>query len=472
MRYRFRKNIVCFRNQPLVRWVRTQLRERYQSTLEANQVIRNQVLQFLPFLVASFITGFVAFAYSKVFSVAERLSHLVLAEAKLFIFFLTPVTFLLSWWTVRKFAPYAKGSGIPQVMASVELMKPSTNVLALRFLSIRVIVVKIFSSTIKVIGGGILGREGPTIQISAAIFRQIHRLLPKWWTPVSPKNFVIAGAASGLAAAFNTPLGGIIFAMEELARLHIRHYKSPLFLAVIIAGLTAQGFGGSYLYLGYPKTSFSGWAMVGGMVLVPFISGYFASRMCVVMLRLMRWMATVKRYWKQVALVVGSGLFVAAFIYWLGPEAMGSGKEIMERTLYTQDKHIPWYLPFVRMNGLIASFTAGGAGGVFAPSLSAGACFGGWIAEALHLAGSNANLLILVGMTAFLTGVTRAPFTSAIIIFEMTDRHSVIFFLLLGALLANLAASLVDRHSFYERLKDAYLREATENIQISGKHAS
>lgn len=439
-----------------------QVKRRYHSTLEANQVIRNQALQFLPFLVASFITGFVAFAYSKVFSLAERLSHFVLVQNKLFIFALTPVTFLLSWWMVRKFAPYAKGSGIPQVMAGVELMKPGTSFLISRFLSVRIILVKMLSSTVKVVGGGVLGREGPTIQIAASIFRQIHRWLPKWWAPVSPKNFVIAGAASGLAAAFNTPLGGIIFAMEELARLHIRHYKAPLFLAVIIAGLTAQGFGGTYLYLGYPKTGFSGWMMVAGMVVVPIVCGYFASRMCVLMLRIMRAMAGVTKYWKQVTIVLGCAFFVAAFIYWLGPEAMGSGKEIMERTLYTKDKSIPWYLPFVRMNGLMASFTFGGAGGVFAPSLSAGACFGGWVAEAMHLSGNNANLLILVGMTAFLTGVTRAPFTSAIIIFEMTDRHSVIFFLLLGALLSNLVASLVDQHSFYDRLKDSYVHEAEE----------
>lgn len=460
MNYRLRKALIRFRRHPAVRWSAAWVKSRYQSTLEANQVIRHQALQFLPFLVASFITGFVAFAYSKVFSLAERVSHFVLAQNKLFIFILTPVTFLISWWTVRRFAPYAKGSGIPQVMAAVELMKPATGSLVSRFLSLRIILVKVVASTIKVIGGGILGREGPTIQIAASIFRQIHRWLPKWWTPVSPKNFVIAGAASGLAAAFNTPLGGIIFAMEELAKLHIRHYKSPLFLAVIIAGLTAQGFGGSYLYLGYPKTGFEGWTMIAGMILVPMVCGYFASRMCVVMLQIMRLMARVRKYWKQVAIVLGCGLFVATFIYWLGPEAMGSGKEIMERTLYTKDKSIPWYLPFVRMNGLIASFSFGGAGGVFAPSLSAGACFGGWIAEGLHLSGTNANLLILVGMTAFLTGVTRAPFTSAIIIFEMTDRHSVIFFLLLGALLANLVASLVDRQSFYDRLRESYVREA------------
>ncbi|RYD53651.1 MAG: chloride channel protein [Sphingobacteriales bacterium] len=435
------------------------LRNRYHSTLEANEVIRHQALQFLPFLIASFITGFVAFGYSRLFSGAEWLSHWLYGLHPFSIFIVTPVCFVASWWLVRRFAPFARGSGIPQVMAAVELMKPETEAKVSPFLSLRVLGVKIVSSSIKVVGGGILGREGPTIQIAASIFRQIYNWLPKWWPPLSQQNFVIAGAASGLAAAFNTPLGGIVFAIEELSRFHLRHYKSPLFIAVIIAGITAQAFGGSYLYLGYPKTGFNSWVMVPGLILVSVVCGYFASRMSVLMLKLMRAMGRVKKVLPQLGIVLFCALFVAIFIYWLGPEAMGSGKEIMERTLYTADKAIPWYLPFVRMNGLMASFTFGGAGGVFAPSLSAGACFGGWIAQLLELSGSNANLLILVGMTAFLTGVTRAPFTSAIILFEMTDRHSVIFFLLLGALLSNLVASLVDKHSFYDHLKESYLHE-------------
>ncbi|MNE74963.1 H(+)/Cl(-) exchange transporter ClcA [compost metagenome] len=138
---------------------------------------------------------------------------------------------------------------------------------------------------------------------------------------------------------------------------------------------------------------------------------------------------------------------------------MGSGKELMERTLFTSNKSVEWYTPFVRMNGLIASFSFGGAGGVFAPSLSSGASIGAFLAEWMHFTGPEANLLILIGMTAFLTGVTRAPFTSAIIIFEMTDRHSVIFFLLLGAIIANVIASFADKHPFYDRLKAMYLKE-------------
>ncbi|RQO31187.1 chloride channel protein [Taibaiella sp. KBW10] len=451
--------MVTLKNSPGVVYTRRYLKNAYDKTIETNAQLKHQSLQFLPFLLASLITGVVAFLYSKVFSYSESLSVYLYHQNKYLIFLITPVCFLLSWWLVKRMAPYAKGSGIPQVMAALELTNPKDNALISRFLSLKIILVKIVSSAIKIIGGGIAGREGPTIQIASSIFYQVHKWLPKWWTPISQSNILIAGAASGLAAAFNTPLGGIIFAIEELSKFHVKHYKSPLFIAVIVAGLTAQGLGGSYLYLGYPKLATDEWLLIIVVVLTAIVAGFFGSKMCVVLLKVIQFFGKIKNQFRQMGVVVFCGLFVATFIFYFGTEAMGSGKELMERTLFTSDKTVAWYLPFIRMNGLIASFSFGGAGGVFAPSLSSGASIGALIAQITHFSGPDANLLILIGMTAFLTGVTRAPFTSAIIIFEMTDRHSVIFFLLLAAIIANLISSFVDKHSFYDRLKENYLRE-------------
>jgi H+/Cl- antiporter ClcA len=196
-----------------------------------------------------------------------------------------------------------------------------------------------------------------------------------------------------------------------------------------------------------------------GVIIVAIVAGYFGAKMGNVLLRIMDHFRNYRKRYQQIGIVLLCALFVATSIYFLGTEAMGSGKEIMERTLFTNNKSVEWYQPFIRMNNLIASFAFGGAGGVFAPSLSSGACFGALIAHWMHLSGANADVLILIGMTSFLTGVTRAPFTSAIIIFEMTDRHSVIFFLLLGAILANMIAGFVDKRSLYDYLKDNYLQE-------------
>lgn len=463
---KYLRKIAIFKNQAITQKVLNYFKKLYGSTLQTNAEFKQQFLQFLPFVIASTICGIVAFLYSTLFSYTTKLSFYIFNQNNLSIFLITPICFIISWWMVRRFAPYASGSGIPQVMAAVELTKPKTNFILSKFLSFKIIVVKVLSSTIKVLGGGILGREGPTIQISSSIFMVIHKMLPSKWPSVSRKNILIAGAASGLAAAFNTPLGGIIFAIEELSKFHIRYYKSPLFIAVIIAGLSAQGFSGSYLYLGYPQLITSGWHVYIGVLIVSVLAGYFASIMCVVLYNLVQKIRTIKSNSNQLLIVICCSLVVASSIYFLGIDSMGSGKELMERILFNDNKTVAWYIPFARMVGLISTFSAGGSGGVFAPSLSAGASIGAVVSQFLHLSGSNINLLIIIGMTAFLTGVTRAPFTSAIIVFEMTDRHSIIFFLMISAIIANMVASLVDTHSLYDKLKDFYVEDATKNSTL------
>ena len=449
----------------LVRYTNTYLKNRYDKAIQTRSRLKLQFLQFFPFIVAATITGVFAYAYSRVFHYAEVFSHTLLAYNRYAIFVVTPVCFLASWWLVWRYAPFARGSGIPQVMASIELSQRGRNPFVDQLLSRKIILVKVISSTIKVIGGGILGREGPTIQVAAAIFKLVHDRLPKWWTSVTASNVILAGGAAGLAAAFNTPLGGIVFAIEELSKHHIRFYKSALFIAVIISGLAAQGLGGGYLYLGQAATNYDGWWIYPGIILVAIVTGYFGSVMCSVILRIMKVMRRRRGSTTELLMVLGGAFFVAFFIFLIGTDAMGSGKHLLDRYLFTTDKQVEWYMPFVRMNGLIATFSSGGAGGIFAASLSTGATFGAFVAHALHLVGDNANVLILVGMAGFLTAVTRTPFTSSIIIFEMTDRHSIIFFLLLGTLIANVVATINSRRSFYDQMKENYLKQVDRTAQ-------
>jgi H+/Cl- antiporter ClcA len=138
----------------------------------------------------------------------------------------------------------------------------------------------------------------------------------------------------------------------------------------------------------------------------------------------------------------------------------------MAHALFTPDKYSAWYMPALRIGGSILSFTVGAAGGVFAPALSAGASIGSAVSGWMHLSDSNSNLLILSGMVGFLTGLTRSPFTSAILVVEMTDRHSVILHLMLASLVANLVSFLIDHHSFYDHLKDQYLDDVNKDQKI------
>jgi H+/Cl- antiporter ClcA len=270
---------------------------------------------------------------------------------------------------------------------------------------------------------------------------------------------IMTGAAAGLAAAFNTPLGGIVFAVEELTKTHLSYFKTALFTAVIIAGLTAQGLLGPYLYLGYPNINNLSVYIFSGVISVSIIAGLSGSIMSKIILLIFRWKSKFKFNYQHVLFIVACAWFIVTLAFFINNGIFGSGKEIMTTTLFTANKALPWYMPLFRIIGPIFSFTTGGAGGVFAPSLSAGASIGAVFAGWFHLSDSNTNLLILSGMVAFLTGVTRTPFTSSILVLEMTDRHNVIFHLMLAGMIASLVSLVVDKHSFYDHLKYFYLHE-------------
>jgi H+/Cl- antiporter ClcA len=432
--------------------------KRIVANLKSEKVKLN-FMQGLPYWTASLLAGLLAVLYARLFALVEEANIFLLHNYKWSLLAITPVCFILGWWTIQRFSTFARGSGIPQIMASIELATPKEHNKIDRLLSFRIIVVKIISSLIMVFGGAIIGREGPTIQIAGSVFRIVNKYLPSWWPKISKKNMIITGAAAGLAAAFNTPLGGIVFAVEELSKTHISYFKTALFTAIIVAGLTAQALLGPYLYLGYPDVTHLSSIIFVWVVLIAIVGGLFGSGVSKLMLSIMSWKGRFTKKYQTIFYLIIGGLLIAMAGIFLHPDAIGSGKSVMTGTLFTTDKYVHWYLPFVRMAGLIASFTSGAAGGVFAPSLSIGASFGSWIAGLLHLSLTDTNLLILVGMVSFLTGVTRSPFTSAILVLEMTDRHNVIFYLMLAGLLANLVSLLIDRHSFYDHLKVRYLKE-------------
>ena len=366
---------------------------------------------------------------------------------------------MIAWWLVVRYEKFAGGSGIPQVMAAIELANPRDHGKVRRLLSIRVIVVKIISSLFMILGGGVVGREGPTIQIAGSVFRKVNQVLPEWWPKISRRNMIMTGAAAGLAAAFNTPLGGIVFAIEELTKTHISYFRTALFTAVIIAGLTAQALFGPYLYLGYPVIKGLSIYIFLGVILVALLAGLGGSITGRILVIIINWKARLKNKKQQVAFVFICGLIVALLGFISSTEMIGSGKTIMTEILFTSNKYLPWYAPLIRMTGSVFSFSTGAAGGIFAPALSSGACIGSVLSGWMNLTDSDTNLLILSGMVGFLTGITRTPFTSSIIVLEMTDRHNLIFYLMLAGMIAGMVSLLIDKHSLYDHLKLRYLKD-------------
>ncbi len=428
-----------------------------------NEKLKKNLLNALPFWIAAFVSGVVAVLYAKLFALAESGTHYIFQRSHWAFFAITPICFAAAWYIANRFAPYARGSGIPQVSAAIELSNPKHSYKVNPLLSLRVIVVKIISSMIMVLGGGVIGREGPTIQIAASIFKKINDLLPDWYPKISKRNMIVTGAAAGLAAAFNTPLGGIVFAIEELTTTHFSFFKSALLTGVIIAGLTALNFLGPYLYLGYPQLDgISAWVII---LIIPLaiVTGLSGSLMGSIILFIFKKKRALTKTYQHLIYTAICGLIIASLAVLIDSKTFGSGKDIMVTTLFTEHKHLEWYVPFLRTVGPIVSFSTGAAGGIFAPGLSAGASIGAVFAGWFHQSDTATNLIVLCGMTGFLTSITRSPFTSSILVLEMTNSHSVIFYIMLTALVANVVAKLVSRHSFYDHLKDQYISEIHKN---------
>ena len=297
------------------------------------------------------------------------------------------------------------------MLAAVELSdSEDNNNLISRLLSLKIIIVKILSSIVLLFGGGSIGREGPTLQISSSVFYLIHQYFPKI-KKIDLKTLLITGGASGLSAAFNTPLGGIVYVVEELTKTHISKLKTPVFAAVIIAGFTAQFFTGPYLFLGFPKTGLLTLKLTVLGVGLSILGGIVGTLFVVSIQKLM----TARNFFKNSYFFPAIlGLAFAILIYLTGSSTLGSGKPLINEILFTNNIGSDFGVFLGRFLGSILSFGSGGAGGIFSTSLSTGAALANFVLSFFDIDHGASNVLVLMTMIAFLTGVTRTPFTSAV----------------------------------------------------------
>jgi H+/Cl- antiporter ClcA len=410
---------------------------------------------------SAILAGFTSVAFAKLFRSAEAWFQHLAARAPYSPLFLSPLMFLAAWFVVRKYAPEASGSGIPQIMAANEIDYSTHRAFVNRLLGLRTAVVKVLSSLLCILGGGAIGREGPTLQISTSVFhffgRQVRRFLPN----VSEHTWVVAGAAAGLASAFNTPLGGIVYAIEELGLVHFHKIRTALISGVIVSGLVAQWILGSYLYLGFPKLMAIPFSFLPASILNGVVSGLLGALFGRILIGLVNYRLSFKKTSHLAGITMLSGLVMAALLV-CDRRAGGTGIDLTMDFLFNGETS-SLFLVAARFFGTIAAYLSGAAGGIFSPSLSIGATVGSYLAALLG--SDHANLMVLLGMIGFLTGVTRTPFTSFILVLEMTDRHSAIFPMMLAAVTAQWVAHLIDSKSFYEHMKEKYVQQAKSEAQ-------
>lgn len=346
----------------------------------------------------------------------------------------TPLLFVAATAIVHRFGPEARGSGIPQVMEAIDHAQSSERedppwLSAL--VSVRTAVVKVLSSSVGVLAGASIGREGPTVQIAASLFACFGRLTRKVVPQVDFQTFLTAGAAAGVAAAFNAPLAGITFAIEEIAEGMLGRFREMIMLAVIVSGIAAIALSGNYLYFGHPSVAATSLLLVPETLILGVLGGvaggFFAR-----LLAHPEWVQLPAQPWRR---SLYCGILCAAVGLLSGGVTAGSGYEITRRFLESSTLDgWPLFFSAGKLFTTVLSYYSGMAGGIFAPSLSIGAGIGFSVALICHFA--NFKVCALLGMVGFFSGAIQAPLTGVIIIMEMTDEHTLIIPFLLAAFLA------------------------------------
>lgn len=371
---------------------------------------------------------------------ANDLFHRMLAISPYLPLLVTPAGLALIVYFTREYFPGSQGSGIPQVIASLDPKESS--IIREKFLSLRISFGKMALTIFGLACGASVGREGPTVQIGASIMHSLGKLarFPKHDLE---KGLILAGAAAGVAAAFNTPLAGIVFAIEEMSRSFEEHNSSTILMTVIIAGIASLALLGNYSYFGHTSETLAfgkEWdvVIICG-VLCGLLGGAFSRFLIEVNKGLVGRMGTWMRA-EPVAFAAACGFTLALIGLASGNSTYGSGYS-EARSLLDGQAALPEAYGLLKMFASIVSYVSGMPGGIMAPTLSAGAGFGANIAH--FFTNASVGATIILGMVSYFAGVTQAPITAFVIVMEMTDNHEMLLPLMAAAFIANLCSKLI-----------------------------
>lgn len=401
------------------------------------------------FMAGGLVVGGAAVALALASNEAQDAFRQLLRPYPYAAFLVTPLGFALTVYLTNRFFQNTQGSGIPQAIAARQYESTEERN---RLVGIRIAIGKVLMTLLGLLVGASTGREGPTVQVGASIMFAIGKL-----TPNRQPGLILAGAAAGVAGAFNTPLAGIVFAIEEMSRSFEMRTSGLIIGAVILAGLTSLAVLGDYTYFGSTAAMLrfgSDWLAVPICGAIGGILGGLFSRILIISANglpgaQLRWLQK-----NPIIFALVCGMLVAICGYLSNGNVYGTGYDQAKAAL-----HGTAILPFVYMPlkflATTASTISGIPGGIFSPSLSVGAGFGADVAQFFPTAPMGA--IVLLGMVSYFTGVVQAPITSFVIVSEMTDNHSMLVPLMAAALIANAASRLVCREGVYHALSKRFL---------------
>jgi len=413
-------------------------------------------LALLALLVGG-LTGLVGALFKTTLAYMDRLRNaFILVERQdphfgfiLFIVFCAVAVFI-SVFIVERFAIFAQGSGIPHIEALLEKRSEMP--------SLALLPVKFIGGVLAIGSGLMLGREGPSVQMGASLAQFVSQRFNRKWQDF--RVLLAAGAGAGLATAFDAPLAGAIFVLEELVQ-KFEHRIAIMALAASAAAISVAHavFGG--------KTEFH----VPDIVLAPpkelplyllfgFASGFLAITYNLAIIKMLNFTTQLKWLsppWR--GCILGAAIGILA---WNFPEFVGGGQELTQQAL-DNARPIEEVLCIFVLRFILgaACYSIGAPGGIFAPMLALGAQLGLiFNACCLYLAPSlitSPTAFALIGMTALFSGACRAPLTGIILVTEMTANTSQLLPMLCACFTAMLPPILFNYPSIYEALRDRTL---------------
>lgn len=438
-----------------------------ESELQDYLSTRNQRRRLFPRAALVGVgAGLVASGFRAVLLVADSLRDSLIAWSHQvrFVGWVFPVLFgligvLASVLLVRWFAPEAGGSGIPHVEAVLHRLKN------LRWR--RVLPVKFASGALAIGSGLTLGREGPTVQMGASVGAAVSDWLKA--SPQDRRSLIAAGAGAGLAAAFNAPLAGVIFVVEEIRRDFHPIVFGAAFVAAVCADIVSQLLLGSAAvfripsYATPPALSLPMFAILGiaaGVLGAAFNQALLLS------------MGVFERAGSKPALAMAAAVGAAiGLVAWFSPVLVGGGHALTELTLAGNLAlaTIPVYF-LLRFLMTTSSYSTGAAGGIFAPLLAIGALLGlglGMLANRWFPAAvPEPAVFAVVGMAAYFAAIVRAPLTGIVLIVEMTGNYQQILPLLVSCFFAYATAEFLKDLPIYEALLQRDLLQSPAALRL------
>ncbi len=342
---------------------------------------------------------------------------------------------------IRFVAKEAKGHGVPEVMEAIALRNG--------IIRPRVVIAKLFASAYYIASGGSVGREGPVIQIGSAVGSAIGQFIKA--NPKRMRTFVACGAASGIAAAFNAPIAGALFALEII----LGDFAVAQFSPIVISSVTATVV--SRHHLGdFPAFEVPSYSLESPLELVNYVLlGFLAGAVAVSFIKLLYFSEDFFDNLKWPDYIKGAiGGAAIGGIGLLFPEIFGVGYDAMASALgSSMIWKIALVLVLVKIIATSISLGSGGSGGIFAPSLFLGAMlgagFGGVIHQLFPEWTADAGAYALVAMGGVVGAATHGPIAAILIIFELTSDYEIILPLMITTIIATIVAQRLHKESIY-----------------------